>query len=45
MCSNFMTDSNGLELVSREVFEDNDGVAFARSFYPVTSMISVGDAQ
>ena len=38
-----MTDANGLELVSRPVYRDNQGIAFSSSFYPVTSMISMSD--
>ena len=39
----FMTDANGLELVSRPVYRDNEDIAFSSSFYPVTSMISMSD--
>ena len=39
----YLTDANGLELMTREVFVDQSA-SFASSFYPVTSMISVSDA-
>ena len=39
----FLTDANGLELVTRPVYRDNEDVTFSSSFYPVTSMISMSD--
>ena len=41
MNSSFFTDAQGFELMKRKVFDDNDGVEFAASFYPVDSLISV----
>ena len=36
----FLTDVNGFDFVSREVYQEKSG-PFAASFYPVTSVISV----
>jgi hypothetical protein len=40
----FYTDSNGLELVSRQVFQD-ESYSFSASFVPVESMISMADVE
>jgi len=38
----YVTDANGLELITRKVFGKNSA-AVSSSFFPVTSMISMGD--
>ena len=40
--SEYLTDANGLDLMPREVYEDESG-PFSASFYPVTSVISMSD--
>ena len=39
----YLTDANGIELMTRRVFEKDSG-AFSSSFYPITSLISMSDA-
>ena len=40
--SQFLTDANGYDLISREVFKSGSG-AFSSSFYPVDSSITITD--
>ena len=41
----FLTDAQGFELMERKVYNDEDEVDFASSFYPVDSVISVYNAK
>ena len=39
----YLTDANGMEIMTRRVFEKESG-SFSSSFYPITSLISMSDA-
>ena len=44
MSDEYLTDANGFDIVTRQVYKNNSG-PFSASFYPVTSSITMGDLQ